>query len=84
MARNINVWLTNWHWTGRDVPTPQAEVDIHIEWINEAGEPREHTETVRFPNILQDVPVKWVKEELTDLIYRAVRKKLNIDPESEE
>ena len=81
MARSVNVWLTNWHWTGVAVPTPQAEVDIHIEWINEAGEQREHTETVRFPNVLRDVPVPWLKQWLEELLLRALRKKLNIDPE---
>lgn len=60
---------------------PQAEVDIHIKWVNEAGEQREHTETVWFPNILRDVPVKWLKRRLEELILRAISKKLNIDPE---
>lgn len=81
MTRNINVWFTGWHWTGVEVPVPQAEVEIHIEWINEAGEQREHTETVRWPNILRDVPVKWLKRRLEVLMLRAVRRKLNIDPE---
>lgn len=81
MARNVNVWLTNWHWTGVNVPTPQAEVDIRIEWINEAGEQKEHTETVRFPDILRDVPKAWLKDMLIDLVLRALRKKLGMDPE---
>lgn len=82
MARNVNVWLTNWRWTGKTVPTPQAEVSIHIEWVNDAGEQREHMETVQFPNILRDVPVKWLKRRLEELILRAIRRKLDIDPES--
>ena len=81
MARNVNVWLTNWHWTGVTVPTPQAEVDIRIEWINEAGEQREHTETVRFPDILRDAPRAWLRRKLEWLILEALRKKLNMDPE---
>jgi len=81
MARNVNVWLTNWSWTGVTVPTPQAAVDIHVEWVNEAGEQREHTETVRFPNILADVPVPWLKRQVEELLLRALRKRLDIDPE---
>lgn len=81
MARNVNVWMEGWHWPGITVPTPQAEVDIHIEWISEAGEQREHTETVQFPNILKDVPVPWLKDRLGELILRALRKKLGIGSE---
>lgn len=81
MARNLNVWRTNWHATGITVPVDQYEVDIHIEWINEAGEPREHTETVQFPNVLRDVPVPWLERKVERLLLEALRKKLNIDPE---
>jgi len=79
MARNVNVWMTNWHWTGNDVPVPQAEVDIVIQWTSDTGELREHSVTARFPNCLQEVPVSWVKAELEDLILRAVRKRLGVD-----
>lgn len=79
MARNVNVWMTNWHWTGNDVPVPQAEVDIVVQWTDKDGESREHSVTARFPNCLQDVPVAWLKDELGDLILRAVRKRLGAD-----
>lgn len=79
MARNVNVWITNWHWTGKDVRTPQAEVDIVIQWTDDTGESREHSETAQFPNCLQDVPVSWLREEIEDLILRAVRKRLEMD-----
>jgi hypothetical protein len=79
MARNVNVWLTNWHWTGIEVLTPQAAVDIHIEWVDDEGQQREHTETIKFPNVLADVPVPWLKERLEDLILIGLRKKLGID-----
>lgn len=79
MAANVNVWITNWHWTGNSVPTPQAEVNITIQWTDDAGESHEHSETARFPNCLADVPVPWLKEMLEDLILRVVRKKLGIE-----
>lgn len=79
MARNVNVWIQNWRWTGSTIPTPQAAVDITIQWTNDVGEAREHSETAQFPNCLQDLPVSWVKEELEDLILRAVRKRLGVD-----
>lgn len=79
MARNINIWTVNWHWTGKEVRTPQAEVDITIQWTDNAGEPHEHSETAGFPNCLQDLPVSWVREQMEDLILRAVQKRLGVD-----
>lgn len=79
MAHGVNLWITNWQWTGSTVPCPQATVDIDkIEWDNESGH---HTwsGTATFPNDLQDVPVAWLKEELEDLILRVLRKRLGID-----
>lgn len=80
MARNVNVWLTNWRATGITVPVDQYTVDIKIQWTADDGGQREHVETVRFPNVLRDVPVAWLKDELVNLILRCVRKKLGIDP----
>lgn len=79
MARNVNVWITNWRQTGQQVSVPQYAVDIRAEWIGNDGQPRERTETVRFPNILGDVPASWIKEELTNLMFRALRVKAGID-----
>ncbi|MCK4958411.1 MAG: hypothetical protein KAT00_03405 [Planctomycetes bacterium] len=79
MARNVNQWITNWRWTGDNVPTPQAEVDVHIEWIADDGESHEWEGTVTFPNDLQLVPVAWVCEVLEELVVRALRKRLEMD-----
>ena len=79
MARNISVWVTNWRATGQQVNVPQYAVDIRAEWTGDDGEHHDRSETVRFPNVLNDVPASWVKEELTDLLFRALRVKAGID-----
>ena len=79
MARSISVWFEGWNWTGQDVKTPQAELAIRIEWTDNTGGKHEHEETVRFPNILADVPVAWLKEEMQELMLRALRKKAGVD-----
>lgn len=79
MGRNVSIWMTNWHWTGKDVKTPQAEMDVRLEWTDEDRLPQEWEGTATFPNDLQDVPVAWLKEELEDLIIRVARKRLGID-----
>ena len=78
-GRNINAWIANWQWTGSDVPTPQATVDIRLEWIGGDDLPHEWEGTATFPNDLQLVPVAWVRDALEDLIVRAARKRLGID-----
>ena len=79
MARNVNVWIDGWRWTGQQVQTPQAEVNLRIEWTDNAGQQRQRIETVRFPNILADVPVAWLKQEMEDLMLRALRVKAGVD-----
>jgi len=79
MGRNVNVYFEGWNWTGQDVLTPQAELDMRILWTDSDGVKHEHEETMRFPNILADVPLSWVKEALEDLMLRAVRKKVGVD-----
>ena len=76
---NTNVWLTKWKATGVNVPVPQYEVNVEVAWTDNEKQPQEWEGAVRFPNVLQDVPVAWVRDEMEDLILRAARKKLNID-----
>ena len=79
MARNVNVFTTNWQWTGNTVPTPQATVDIELHWKDNAGVDHEWSGVAMFPNDLQLVPVAWVKEALEELLLRAARKRLGVD-----
>ena len=79
MAQNVNVFLTDWHWTGQNVPCPQAEVDLEIHWTDEQGNDHQWSGTATFPNDLQLVPVEWLKDELESLLLRAARKRLGVD-----
>lgn len=76
---NVNVYIQNWQWTGNNVPTPQATVDLEIHWTDENGQARQWSGVATFPNDLQLVPVAWIKEGLEDLLLRAARKRLGID-----
>ena len=78
MAHGVNLFISKWQWTGSTVPTPQATVDISIEWDDDTGH-HAWSGVGTFPNDLQDVPVAWLREELEDLILRVLRKKLGID-----
>lgn len=79
MARNVNLYISNWQWTGNSVQTPQATVDLELYWLDENDVLQNWSGTATFPNDLQLVPVAWVRQELEDLLIRAVRKQLGID-----
>jgi len=80
MAHNVNVFFSNWTNTGQKVPVDKWTADFTIQWIDDTG-PREWTGVITFPNDLAQVPASWLKQELLDLVMRAARKRLGIDPE---
>lgn len=79
MARNVNVWMTNWTDMGTTVPFPRYDVDVRLEWTGDDGLPHSWEGTANIPNDFQLVPAGWLKEMLEDLILRATRKRLGID-----
>lgn len=83
MARSVNVWTDNWRATGNTVPVPQYAVDVTLQWIDNRGEQHERSETIRFPNFLQNVGKKDLKKWLTDLMLREARQRLGIDEVAE-
>lgn len=84
MGTNINIYYSNWQKTGQKVLVDKWAADFTIQWTDDEGEKREWSGTITFPNDLALVPTKWVKEELQDLVIRAARKRLGIDPEANE
>lgn len=78
-GRNVNLGITNWQWTGTDVPTPQATVDLTLNWIDENDVTHNWSGVATFPNDLQLLPVPWVRDAMEQLMIRAARKQLGID-----
>lgn len=79
MASNVNVAIGNWQSAGTVNNVPKYTIDISFEWIDKNGVSRSGSETVTFPNILAQLPASWVKEEMEELMLRALRKKLGVD-----
>jgi len=84
MAKNVNIFYSNWTNTGEKVQVDKWTVDFRIEWQDYTGQAHSWEGVVTFPNDLALVPAKWLKEEMLDLILRAARKKLNVDPDLDE
>ncbi len=81
MASNVNVTIGGFQTTGSNVNFPQYEVDITINWNNNTGEPQARSQTVLFPNILNDPSISnaWLKEHLMDLMLEALREIAGVD-----
>lgn len=79
MARNVNIQTSGWRATGVNVPVPQYEMQIQVEYTDNAGAPQTKSGTVRFPNILSQIPPAYLAEEMKDLIIKYFRKREVID-----
>ena len=79
MATNVNVFYSNFR-LGTNVTIQRRLVDVIINWIDDAGLPQTRTRTITFPDDLGLIPVGILKEELTDLMIRVIRRVEGIDP----
>lgn len=55
MARNINIMTSGWRAAGVNVPVPQYELRVQVEYTDNAGQVQARTGTVLFPNILNQI-----------------------------
>lgn len=79
MAREVNIYNTNWNKTGVKVSVPQYSVDVTINFTRNDGTTGTATETLKFPNFLNKVGADDLKEWLTELILREARQRLGVD-----
>lgn len=80
MARNINIWTSDWAATGVDVPFPQYSLQIRVTWIDDGGGEHDRTEDVLFPNCLAGEFTQAERKEIAEeIMLRAVRKRLGVD-----
>lgn len=76
MAREVNLYTSNWKKTGVNVSVPQYSVDVTFNWVDNDGEAHTRSETLKFPNFLQNVGAADLKEWLTELMLREARERL--------
>lgn len=79
MAREVNLFTSNWKKTGVNVSVPQYSVSVTINWVDNAGVSHTKSETLKFPNFLQNVGAADLKEWLTALMISEARQRLGID-----
>ena len=76
MAREVNVYTSNWKKTGKNISVPQYSVDVTINWVDNQGESHTRSETLKFPNFLSKVGAEDLKDWLTELLIREARERL--------
>ena len=79
MAREVNVWTSNWRATGGSVSVPQYELKVRVQWTDDDGTQHEQELTVRFPNVLAQMPTRYVAERMKDMLLDYARYALGID-----
>lgn len=76
MTQEINLYTNNWKATGKNISVPQYSVDVTLNWIDNEGIAHTRSETLKFPNFLQNVGAADLKEWLTELMLREARERL--------
>lgn len=76
MAREVNLFTSNWQATGKNISVPQYSVNVTLNWIDSEGLPHTRSETLKFPNFLQNVGAADLKEWLTELMIREAQQRL--------
>ena len=52
MARNVNIWTSNWQATGQQVQVNQYTLTVRVTWFDAEGIEHDREEEVLFPNCL--------------------------------
>ena len=78
MPRNINISYSNFR-IGTSVTIQRRLIDITVDWIDDSGIQQTRTRIITFPDDLALVPVGILKDELTDIMIRMMRRIEGID-----
>lgn len=79
MAREVNLFTSGWKATGTNVSVPQYELVVRFEWTAHDGTKHTGTRTIRFPNVLSQLPADYVKEKMTQMLIDYARNDLGVD-----
>lgn len=79
MAREVNIFTSNWKKTGVNISVPQYSVVVTINFTRNDGTQGTATETLKFPNFLNNVGAADLKEWLTELMLREARERLVVN-----
>jgi len=78
-AREVNVYTSGWKATGTNVSVAQYEMIVRFPWVDRDGVSHEGTRTVKFPNVLAQMPAEYVAERMKDMLLDYGRSVLGVD-----
>lgn len=76
--REVNVYTSGWKATGTTVSVPQYELVVRFQWVDVTGVSHKGTRTVRFPNVLTQLPASYVAERMKDMLLDYARQELGV------
>lgn len=82
MARNVNVWTSEWCKTGRVMSVPQYSMKVRMQWTDDAGKVHDETKVVLYPDSLTEIALNdadWVNGVITETLMQTSRKALAVD-----
>lgn len=79
MAQSVNLFTSGWKATGASVAVPQFELTVRFEYTTEAGVVKSGARTVRFPNVLAQLPADVVAEKMTEMLIEWARRDVGVD-----
>jgi len=77
--REVNVYTSGWRATGVNVQVPQYELVVRFEWVDNAGVSHTGKRTVKFPNVLAQMPAEYVAERMKDVLLDYARLNCGVD-----
>ena len=78
MPSSVNVFYSNFR-LGTNVTIQRRLMDVTFEWVDKDGKAHNKTRTITFPDDLALIPANILKDELTDLMLRMMRRAEGVD-----
>ena len=82
-GRNVNVCYGPWMNDGVTVPVPRYSKTWTIRWTDKSGNAQEIVRTLRYPNVLQNVPLRRLGEYMDEITFKELRIQYGIDVEDD-
>lgn len=79
MAKEVNLFLSDWTAVGTNASVPRYSVTLTTQWIDNAGVSHTDTRTVTFPNVLGGVPLSRLKGYMEQIALAEMRRLLGVD-----
>lgn len=79
MAREVNIFLSDWTALGTNASVPRWSLQVRTDWVDNAGVSHTNTRTVTFPNVLTGIPAERLKGYMETIVMAEARILAGVD-----